>query len=174
MNQIKIRPATLNDVPEINDILNNAILNTTYNLKEQARPINEAEDWFKTHTEEGYPIIVAEIDNAVAGWASLSHFRDFSGYDSTAEVSVYVSSSHRHNGIGSLLLADLERVAEFHMLIAVITDNNTASLTLHSRCGFAPMCTIHELGKKNGEYLSITFMTKKINKYYLDKQKNPT
>ena len=96
MNQIKIRPATLNDVPEINDILNNAILNTTYNLKEQARPINEAEDWFKTHTEEGYPIIVAEIDNAVAGWASLSHFRDFSGYDSTAEVSVYVSSSHRH------------------------------------------------------------------------------
>ena len=42
MNQIKIRPATLNDVPEINDILNNAILNTTYNLKEQARPINEA------------------------------------------------------------------------------------------------------------------------------------
>ena len=29
MNQIKIRPATLNDVPEINDILNNAILNTT-------------------------------------------------------------------------------------------------------------------------------------------------
>lgn len=25
MNQIKIRPATLNDVPEINDILNNAI-----------------------------------------------------------------------------------------------------------------------------------------------------
>ena len=28
MNQIKIRPATLNDVPEINDILNNAILNT--------------------------------------------------------------------------------------------------------------------------------------------------
>ena len=67
MNQIKIRPATLNDVPEINNILNNAILNTTYNLKEQARPINEAEDWFKTHTEEGYPIIVAEIDNAVAG-----------------------------------------------------------------------------------------------------------
>ena len=43
MNRIKIRPATLNDVPEINDILNNAILNSTYNLKEQALPIDEAE-----------------------------------------------------------------------------------------------------------------------------------
>ena len=59
------------------------------------------------------------------------------------------------------------------MLIAVIKDNKTANLNLHSRCGFAQMCLIHELGKKNGEYLSITFMTKKINKYYLDKQKNP-
>lgn len=172
MKQIKVRPATINDMPEINDILNNAILNTNYNLKEQARSMKDAEKWFSDHTKEGYPIIVAEIDDVVAGWASLSHFRDFSGYDSTAEVSVYVSNSHRHKGIGSLLLAELERIAKFHMLIAVITDNNTASLTLHSRCGFAPMCTIHELGKKNGEYLSITFMTKKINKYYLDRQKS--
>ena len=38
MNQIKIRPATLNDVPEINNILNNAILNTTYNFKGTGSP----------------------------------------------------------------------------------------------------------------------------------------
>lgn len=165
MNHIEIRPATLQDVPHINKILNHAILNTNYNLQENARSLPDAEKWYNQHISEGYPVIVAVTNNTVVGWASLSHFRSFSGYDSTAEVSVYVSISQRHKGIGSLLLSELERVAKFHMLIAVITDNNTASLTLHSRCGFVPMCTFNELGRKNGEYLSITFMTKKINKY---------
>ena len=165
MTNTKIRQATKDDVPAINNILNYAIINTNYNLNENPRPLNEAYQWFDAHKAENYPVFVVEVNGEVVGWASLSHFRNYSGYNSTAEVSVYVSKNYRHKGLGTLLVTELERSAKrFHMLIAVITDNNTASISLHSRCGFAPMCTFRELARKNNEYVDITFMTKIINK----------
>lgn len=165
MNRTIIRRAERDDVPAINTILNYAIVNTNYNLNEKPRSLNDAYKWYDEHTAEDYPVFVAEVDGAVAGWASLSHFRAYSGYDTTAEVSVYVSHNFRHRGLGTLLVTELERSAKrFHMLIAVITDNNTASISLHSRCGFVPMCTFRELARKNNEYVDITFMTKIINR----------
>lgn len=165
MNNTIIRQAKKDDVPAINDILNYAIINTNYNLNEEPRSLSDAYKWFDEHTAEEYPILVVEINGMVAGWASLSHFRAYSGYNSTAEISVYVSQNYRHRGLGTLLVTELERAGQkFHTLIAVITDNNTASLSLHSRCGFIPMCTFRELGKKNNEYVDITFMTKILHK----------
>lgn len=165
MNNTIIRQAVKDDVPAINNILNYAIINTNYNLNEKPRPLNDAFRWFDEHKAENYPVLVAETKGEVVGWASLSHFRAYSGYNSTAEVSVYVSKNYRHKGLGTLLVTELERAAKrFHMLIAVITDNNTASISLHSRCGFVPMCTFRELAKKNNEYVDITFMTKIINR----------
>lgn len=166
MNKTIIRKAEREDIPAINSILNYAIVNTNYNMNESPRSLQDACKWYEEHIAENYPVFVAEVDGNVAGWASLSHFRAYSGYDTTAEVSVYVSHNYRHRGLGTLLVTELERSAKkFHMLIAVITDNNTASISLHSRCGFIPMCTFKEIAKKNNEYVDITFMTKIINNF---------
>ncbi len=160
---LRIRTALRTDVPKINEILNYAIENTNYNLNLNARSSEDAYAWFDSHVKEDYPVVTAVIDSQVVGWASLSHFRAYSGYDTTAEVSVYVERGFRHKGIGTMLLTELERRAKrFHMLIAVITDNNTASLSLHSRCGFIPVCTLREIAFKNKEYISITLMNKKL------------
>ncbi len=165
MDNIIVRQAQKNDVPAINNILNYAIVNTNYNLKEQPLTIDDSNEWFDKHIGAGYPILVAELDGTVVGWASLSQFREYTGYNCTAEVSVYVAQGYGHRGIGTKLLNELEKYGQkFHTLIAVVTDSNVASLSLHSRCGFVPMCTFKELGKKNGEYVDITFMTKILNK----------
>lgn len=164
MKNLNIRNAKREDIKEINNIFNYAIENTNYNLRETIRSLQEAYEWFDQHAAENYPVIVAELNGNVVGWASLSHFREYSGYDCTAEVSVYISKEHRHKGIGIRLVSELERLAKrFHTLIAVIVDNNTASISLHSRCGFIPMCTFRELAFKNKEYIAVTFMTKKLN-----------
>lgn len=164
MNNLVIRRAKREDIEQINEIFNYAIENTNYNLRLTTRPLIEAYEWFDEHIAEDYPVIVAQIDDKVIGWASLSHFRVNEGYNSTAEVSVYISKEHRHKGIGIRLVSELERLSQrFHMLIAVIVDNNTASISLHSRCGFIPMCTFRELAYKNGEYISVIFMAKRLN-----------
>ena len=159
---ITVRKAKRTDVPAINEILNYAILNTNYNMNENARSLEDAYKWFDDHEREDYPVLVAVYDGRTIGWVSLSHFRQYSGYNCTAEVSVYVSESYRHRGVGTMLLTELERISgRFHTLVAVITDNNTASLSLHSRCGFIPVCTFRELAYKNGTYISVTFMSKR-------------
>jgi phosphinothricin acetyltransferase len=159
---IKIRQAQKADVPAINEILNYAIKHTQYNLTLEPRSDEDAVKWFDEHMEENYPVLIAELNGEVVGWASLSHFRYISGYNTTAEVSIYVSHKYRHKGIGTLLISSLEREAygKYHCLIAVVTDNNTASLSLHSRCGFAPISTFKEIAYKNGEYIDVTFMSK--------------
>ncbi len=163
MKNLIIRSAKREDIAEINNIFNYAIENTNYNLRFTTRPIIEAYEWFDEHIAEDYPVLVAEAEGKVIGWASLSHFRMYEGYNTTAEVSVYISKEYRHRGIGIRLVTELERLAQrFHMLIAVIVDNNTASISLHSRCGFIPMCTFRELAYKNGEYISVIFMAKKL------------
>ncbi len=161
MQKIKIRSAEKKDIPTINEIFNFAILNTNYNLSTTPRSLSDAEMWFKEHTEKGYPIIVAECSGVVIGWASLSPFRSFSGYDSTAEVSIYVSDNYRHKGVGTTLLNTLVSMSKkFHCLIAVITEHNWASIALHSKCGFAANASLKEVGFKNGKFVDITFMTK--------------
>ncbi len=174
MKNLIIRKAKRIDVKGINLIFNYAIENTTYNLRLTKRPLEEAYEWFDEHIAEDYPIVVAELDGKIIGWASLSRFRVYRGYDTTAEVSVYISIEHRHKGIGIRLVTELERLADrFHMLIAVIVDNNTASMSLHSRCGFVPMCTFRELAYKNGEYVSVIFMSKKLKHNKLKEKKTP-
>ena len=164
MQNLIIRNADKNDVPAINEILNNTILNTNYNLNESVRDINDAYAWLNEHIKDNYPIIIAHYNNEVVGWASLSYFRKFSGYRTTAEVSVYIKDGYKNKGIGTALLTKLEDLAvNYHMLIAVITDNNISSIALHTKCGFVKQCTLKEVALKNGEYLDVTFMTKIIN-----------
>jgi phosphinothricin acetyltransferase len=162
MNDITIREATINDLPYINDLLNYAIIHTNYNLSLEPRSMEDAKLWFKTHVDRGYLVLVAELDGEVIGWCSFSEFRANSGYKPTAEISVYISSKHRHKGVGTRLIAELERNSEhYHTLVAVVTDNNSASIALFTRCGFSPMFTFQEVGYKNGKYRSVTFMVKR-------------
>ena len=165
-NKIRIRPARREDVPMINGILNFAIMNTNYNLNTSPRSEERAYEWFDSHERDGYPVIVAELNGEVIGWSSLSRFREYSGYNITAEVSIYVSVNHRHKGVGTTLLTTLMTMAKgrYHCLVAVVTDNNWASLALFSRCGFFANTTFREIGYKNNTYIDITFMTKLLEK----------
>lgn len=161
MHKIKIRKAEATDVRAINNILNFAILNTNYNLSTEPRNYEDGEKWFADHIRDGYPVIVAELEGTVIGWASLSRFRTYSGYNTTAEVSIYVSDNYRHKGVGTTLLNTLISMAgNYHCLIAVVTENNWASIALHSKCGFIANASFKELGYKNGKYIDITLMSR--------------
>ena len=163
MENTIIRYAKKEDVPKINEILNYSILHTNYNLNENKRPLLEAYKWFDEHLENNYPVLVSETNGIVSGFASLSKFRNFSGYDPTAELSIYVSNKHQRKGIGIKLIKELELISKnYHTLISVITSNNIASLSLHKKCGFKEIATFKELAQKNNTFVDITFMTKNI------------
>ena len=50
-----------------------------------------------------HPILVAELEGEVVGWASLSKWSDRCAYSEAAETFFYVKEEHRGKGIGRQL-----------------------------------------------------------------------
>src|SRR5690606_23717393 len=85
-----IRNATENDLPAILEIYNRAILHTTTVYDYEPHTIEMRERWFEDKHRNGFPILVAEQDGDVSGFASYGPFRTWAAYRYTAEHSVYV------------------------------------------------------------------------------------
>ena len=116
--------------------------------------------------DERHPVLVAEIDGAVVGWASLTRWSDRAAYDGTAETSFYVHSTHRGRGIGrklqEALISEAQRLG-FHTLIARITAGSGESLHLHETTGFTQVGVMKEVGHKFGKLLDVHILQKMLN-----------
>lgn len=157
-----IRPATIHDLPAITAVYNDAIRKTVATFDTEPKSAEEQKLWFNAHGTH-YPIIVAEEDGAIVGWASLSQYSDRCAYSDTAEVSVYVAEPHRGKGIGRKLLKQLierGRKAALHVLIARIADGNEVSIQLFESQGFPHVGVLKEVGRKFGRLINVYIMQK--------------
>ncbi|WP_181700415.1 GNAT family N-acetyltransferase [Chthonobacter albigriseus] len=156
-----IREGRESDLPAIMAIYNDAVANTTAIWNDALVDLPDRERWFQTRTGGGFPVLVAEREGAVAGYASYGPFRPFDGYRFTAELSVYVDGRFRGEGIGNGLLQALMAAARargVHVLVAGIEASNTASLNLHKRNGFVEVGRMPEVGFKFGRWLDLVLL----------------
>ena len=163
---IKIRPATETDIEIITDIYNEAIENTSATFDTEKKSVEHQLKWFRDHDDQ-HPIIVAEEDDKVIAWASLSKWSDRCAYDGTAEVSLYVDPEHRAKGIGKKLLEVLTlegKNAGLHNLVSRITEGNLNSIHIHELFGFRHIGVMKEAGTKFGKLLDVHFMQKLLQK----------
>ena len=145
------------DVPAIAEIYNEAILTTTATFDLEPKSLADRAQWLQSRGAR-HPVLVAEIDGKVAGFAALSRWSDRTAYDDTAETALYVHSAQQNRGIGrelyAALIAEAGRLA-FHTLIARITEDSAASLHLHRNAGFIHVGTLREVGRKFGRLLDV-------------------
>lgn len=154
---IIIRSATEQDISFITEIYNEAILNSTATFDTEIKSVEDRLQWLRNHNSS-FPVIIAEENNVVIGWASLSKWSDRSAYDSTAELSVYVDKNHRNKGVGKQLMEVITftgRDVGLHTLISRITEGNEKSIYLHERLGFKNTGTLKEVGKKFGKFIDV-------------------
>ena len=159
---LHIRRAETRDLPAITDIYNVEVKTSTATLDTEPRTDAEAVAWFAEHSGR-YPILVAEADETVVGWASISRWSDRKGYDGTAEISYYVKSGHRGLGIGRKLVdAAIEeaRRQRLHTLIARIGEESEVSLHLCRSSGFGDVGVMKEVGHKFGKVLDVHLLQK--------------
>ena len=105
---MQVRPASRKDLPEILEIYNEAVLNTTASYDYEPRTLEHRTQWYEERAKARYPIFVAEDGKGqVAGWSALNPFHSRIGYQFTAENSVYVAAEQRGKGIGKLLMPPL-------------------------------------------------------------------
>ncbi len=157
---ITIRKAMKEDVTAIAEIYNEAILNTTATFDTEPKSAEDRMKWLKSH-DKNHPVIVAEANGKVIGWASLTQWSDRCAYDKTSEVSVYVHHEHRGRGVGKKLLERLVAEGEkagTHYMLARISEGNAESIHIHELFGFSKIGVMHQVGFKFGKFLDVTLM----------------
>ncbi|MDA1055915.1 MAG: GNAT family N-acetyltransferase [Planctomycetota bacterium] len=157
---LNIRRSELTDLDTITAIYNEAILTTTATFDLEPKTREERLNWFQQH-DDRHPILVAELDGLVVGWACLSHWRPRCAYEDTGETSFYVKQEHRGIGIGRQLkraIIDEARRLGFHTLIAGVAEGSDASLHLNESFGFEVVGTFKEVGRKFGKRLDVTYL----------------
>ncbi len=154
-----VRKAEQKDLQDLLNIYNYEVCNGISTLDLHPKTLEQQQVWLESHNREHHPLIVAELDGHVAGYASLSSYREKEAYCSTVELSVYVSPGDRNRGIATVLMTEILREAvedpDIHMVVSVITTGNDVSTRLHEKFGFSFSGRIPEVGMKFGRYLSI-------------------
>jgi phosphinothricin acetyltransferase len=159
---LTLRPAKSDDLRAITDIYNEAVLTTNATFDTEPKSYVEQKAWFASHGPRN-PILVAELDGIIIGWASLSEWSTRRAYADTAEVSLYVKEGYRNRGIGRRLLESIVQEGEkvgLHTVIARITTGNKESIHLHEQTGFEHIGIMREVGNKFGRLLDVCLMQK--------------
>ena len=161
---MQIRPATPADAAATAAIYNEEVTGSTVTFDLVTRTDEEQAQWLRARAG-AHEVVVAEVDGEIAGFASLSAFRDRPAYRTTVEDSVYVHRDHRGRGVGRALLGEILRVAEargFHCVIARIVGGHEASISLHRALGFEHVGVEREVGRKFGRWLDVVLMQRML------------
>ena len=156
-----IRPATVADVAAILTIYNDAVETTTASW--DLAPVDYADRLarYEAAQANGWPLLVAEIDGTVVGFASYGPFRTKDGFARTMEHSVYLDAAARGRGLGRALMVELierARANGVHALIGGIDGANEVSVRLHESLGFAEVGRLPQVGAKFGRWLDLVFL----------------
>ena len=156
-----IRDALAADAAGILPIFNHAVRETTAIFDTRVSDLTGREAWLARRQSDGFPVLVAESDGAIAGFASFGEFRAWNGYRSTVEHSIYVDPARHREGIGRALLAALierARLAGKHAMVAGIAADNDGSIALHRAMGFREVGRMPQVAEKFGRWLDLVFL----------------
>jgi L-amino acid N-acyltransferase YncA len=163
VNDVIIRPAVHADAARIAEIYNQAVMHSTATFDTEPETAEDREHWLGEHTAPQHPVIVAERDGRVVGWASLSRYSDRCAYEATVEASAYIDEAETGRGLGTALsqaLLEAGRAGGVHAVLARICTENTASLAMSRKLGFVEVGVMREVGVKFGRSLDVMVLEK--------------
>jgi phosphinothricin acetyltransferase len=165
MGELRIRDVSETDAEAIAAIYGHHVLHGTASYDLEPPPAEFHRDKIRRIAAAGWPFLVAETEEQVAGYAYVTQFRDRAAYRFTAEDSIYVHPERMGRGIGKALLeALLERSAAngFRTIVAVIGGAEPASVRLHASCGFVEVGRLRGVGFKFGRWLDSVYMQRDL------------
>ncbi len=101
----------------------------------------------------------------VDGYAGISRYNPREAYDATASVHIYLDPAATGCGTGAKALRFLERYAAaqgFHVLLALVTEENVRSAALFRKLGYVSCGVMHEVGRKFGRLLGVSIFEKTL------------
>ena len=160
--ELHIRAAHFGDLPMLQEIHNQGIEDRVATLDTEPRTMADTRLWFSRHGPR-HPVLVAEIDENIAGWAALNTFNPRPAYQYVADLSIYLARSWRGKGLGTRLLQALSPLASalgYHKIVLSAFPTNTAGMRLYERQGFTTVGIYKEMGLVDGRWVDTILMEK--------------
>jgi phosphinothricin acetyltransferase len=142
------------------------VTTTTSTFDLVPRSLADQQRWLEARSGAFAAIVAVDQSRAdvpLAGFASLSPYKDRAAYSTTVEDSVYVDRAASGRGVGTLLLThllDVARASGFHAVMARIEASGAASRALHAKCGFELVGVERQVGRKFNRWLDVAVMQK--------------
>jgi L-amino acid N-acyltransferase len=96
----------------------------------------------------------------VCGFAYYLPYRSRPAYATTKESTIYVAPGQQRSGVASALYTQLfarARERGVHAMIAVLGDDNPASVALHRKFGFRFVGRLEQVGSKFGRWVDTQY-----------------
>jgi L-amino acid N-acyltransferase YncA len=161
---LRVRAAGIADAAAICRIYNEGIQDRVATLETEERTQEERVKWLQARGPR-HPVLVAEADGGVVGWASLNVFNARRAYEHVADLSLYVEREWRGQGVGRRLLEALvARASElgYHKIVLAAFPWNQAGMRAYTRAGFREVGIYREQGRLDGRWVDTVVMEKII------------
>ena len=162
---IHIRAAADVDMEEVQQIYAAEVERFTASFEEVAPTVDEMKARRAAILAAGCRFLVAVRSGKVVGFAYSGPYRTRSAYRFTVESTVYVAPSAQRAGVARRLMMRLITECEqagFRQMIAVIGDENAASVAFHAAIGFSFAGKLERVGFKFGRWLDTTTMQRSL------------
>jgi phosphinothricin acetyltransferase len=151
---MKIRIAKVADLDQLVEIYNQSIAAGRKTADITPVTVDDRISWFESHTPSQYPIFVAQQDETIVGYLTISAYRcGRMALKHTAEVSFYIHFEHHRKGIASDLLKyaiDKCTSLKIKTLFAILMDTNQGSICLLEKLGFEKWGHLPRIAEFNG------------------------
>ncbi|MEE8486208.1 MAG: N-acetyltransferase family protein [Acidimicrobiia bacterium] len=161
MSDVVVRQATEADVPAMNAVYNEYILDSHVSF--DLEPWSDAKrlEWFRACAEDGYPLLVACEGDEIIGVSWSGPWRPKKAYRGSVESTVVLAPDAGGRGVGTQLytaLLDALRSDGFHRAYAIIALPNDRSIALHRKLGYREVGVLEDVGFKDGKFHSTMLM----------------
>lgn len=165
----EIRAATERDIPDMLEIYNHYVANSTVTFDEDALTLKEMRKKFAIVAKLGHPWLVAVTPSKqIIGYATVYPWKEKAAYRFTVEDSIYLRPASTGKGLGRVLLTALLeacREAKIKEVISVIADQGAeGSIAIHEQLGFKEIGRMGKVGFKFDRWLGTVLLQKSIKK----------
>jgi len=122
-----------------------------------------------------YPVLVAETDGEVVGYAYADTFKNKSAYDWAVETTIYVAEKCKKCGIGKMLYNELEatlkqqNIVNLNACIAYPVEEDEYltkdSVRFHEKLGYRMVGEFRQCGYKFNRWYNMVWMEKHIGEH---------
>ena len=155
-----VRAATAADAAAIARIYDHYVRHTVITFEEEPVSAEVMAIRIADVQGMGLPWLVAQIGNAIVGYAYATRWKARSAYRHSVETTIYLEQGSERRGIGTQLYSELLSVLrerDVHVAIGGAALPNEASIALHERLGFERVATFHQVGFKHERWVDVAY-----------------